>query len=425
MIIYYHIFKKEKTNEKYEIIDKNYTFQYNEIDFMIYGIYPAKGYVDLSTTKIRSLGKKPSIINTIDKLYILPCSSSLYLNKKYNYNELFQTDIKTYFLNNQYDHKLIQKGDVFLSKNQIQFTIIDTYPNNNGRVTNETEIFLQYPDSSNIINDDSAKVIDLQKVLILPIEESLPNRDKLKSAKELFKSYLHPYFSGRFMYVTKDMKLSIDGTEWIICDLEPKKNQGGLVTLNTIIFCDGQRLNYDTLKQQQMEDDLRLAQQLQREEMKSSSSSLSSSLSSYGHGRSNRRIRLSSNLNGTTSLISLFQTLNTANNMSSSSSFNSNMTDEQRRARMIDISNRLPANHPYRMIINALQNIENQEQPNQGIDESKIERFPTRIWTRKKNQATNNDNDDDLKEQYTCMICLSEFEEGDELTTLPCFHFLS
>jgi hypothetical protein len=56
----------------------------------------------------------------------------------------------------------------------------------------------------------------------------------------------------------------------------------------------------------------------------------------------------------------------------------------------------------------------------QGAPQSLLDLLPTRTYRASECAAATSDRSDEAKQ---CMVCLCEYEEGDELRTLPCMHF--
>jgi hypothetical protein len=100
----------------------------------------------------------------------------------------FQEYIRPYFDAEPPRHLML--GSTFIS-NGVQFSTIACEPSN-GVVDNNTEIFMEGDPLS-----------DLAKLHLLPIYESLPNREKTIQPPELFDKYLQPYFAGRMCLVKK------------------------------------------------------------------------------------------------------------------------------------------------------------------------------------------------------------------------------
>jgi len=59
---------------------------------------------------------------------------------------------------------------------------------------------------------------------------------------------------------------------------------------------------------------------------------------------------------------------------------------------------------------------QNEERQVQGAQDDTIEALPTRTY------AAAEASEDVPKEENNCQICMEDFEDGDELRTLPCFH---
>jgi len=87
------------------------------------------------------------------------------------------------------------------------------------------------------INGDP--LVDVAQIQVLPIYETLPNRDKQLTGAQRISKYLEPYFLGRFQLVGRGDELDIDGVDWRVVHCDPPR---GLVTYKTMIYADGPAL---------------------------------------------------------------------------------------------------------------------------------------------------------------------------------------
>ena len=105
--------------------------------------------------------------------------------------------------------------------------------------------------------------MDVVRVHVLPVYESLPNNEKELSAEQLLRRYLQPYFLGRFQLVSKNDQLDIDGVTFRVQACEPDK---GIVTSATEIYAEGEPLRAEDIRRQQEIEDEQLARRLQQQE---------------------------------------------------------------------------------------------------------------------------------------------------------------
>jgi hypothetical protein len=134
-------------------------------------------------------------------------------------------------------------------------------------------------DASTQLFCDGEPLADVTKVHVLPLYNSLPNRDKNISEAEIFERFLLPYFLGGTRFISKNEVVNIDGfvhfshqlfimisllssfyyfsimlcgisVEFKVVAIEP---ECGLVTALTTIYAHGAPLTTQFLAQQQMQ----------------------------------------------------------------------------------------------------------------------------------------------------------------------------
>jgi len=343
-------------------------FQINEVDFKVTCCVPGPGRIDANTS-VRCMDPPVSAVHQVQKLHVLPCDASWDHEMKYDPQSFFTNVVRPHFS----EERHVCTGDVFMSRG-VQCRIMAAMPSN-GIVDTQTDIFCE-----------GDPVPDLVRIHMLPIYESLPNREKDITPPEIFKKYLEPYFSGRYRCVSHDDTITIDSVNFRVVACEPAK---GLITLNTVIFATGDPIKADDLRRFQEEQDAMMARQLQQQEA--------------------RRMRIPTQAGS--------------------------ISSEELRTRLQTVLRDMPAGDrhrevvqnlhdqlvmlPYNMPHVALQGLQIGQQappPNAGGSRSEIENLPTRIYKCSSSEAER------PKDQVTCMVCLSEYEEGEVLRTLPCFH---
>jgi len=351
-------------------------FQIQEIDFKVTSCHPPIGTIN-DKTIIRCMNKPLTAIQNIVRLHALPTKVSMdsacrQLSKKgdkidrIESKELFKNYVKPYFACNSPDDepKHIAKGELFMSRG-IQFKIIAAEPWN-GIVNSATQIFTE-----------GEPLVDIERIHLLPIYETLPNSDKKITEEKVLDKYLRPYFIGQHQYVSRDEDIRIDGVDFKIMGVAP---EAGLVTLNTTIHNNGSPIHADDLKNQRLADDEALARRLQQQE----GSIMRVSLQSGDDVRAGIQAFLALASNG---------------------------NEAQHRA----LLERIQREH----IIHLQGSNAGGGSGNTGASNSEIAALPTRQW---KEDAPTGPIEEKDKEHLTCNVCLMEYDKGEWLRTLPCFH---
>jgi len=148
-------------NERVEI-SRGFRFKYGSVEFKIIFCYPPIG-VWTSDTKI-TIGKPVTGQTPLKKLQLLPTLASL-SETKYNPDQIFKDYITPFFDTKDKKNKHMCNGESFL-QHGVEFRVAACEPEN-GIVTKETVIWT-----------NGVPLIDLKKLHILPIYETLPNREK-------------------------------------------------------------------------------------------------------------------------------------------------------------------------------------------------------------------------------------------------------
>jgi len=363
-----------RENHPYAKVGKR--FQIREVDWKVTACHPPYGKIN-ENTKIRCMSSPLSVLQNISQLHILPTKVSIdsviRREKKegktedtIDPKELFTKYVKPYFSTDSGDHepRHIALGDLFMSGG-IQFKVMAAEPSN-GLVTKVCQIHTQ-----------GEPLVDIKRIHILPIYETLPNPDKTITEQKMMEKYLKPFFIGTHQFVKKGVDLHIDGVEFKIVAVEP---ESGLVTQNTEIYNNGTPISYDDIKAQRIAQDQAMARRLQQQE--------SGGLRFNFHG-GHRFARLGSH--ETQGLV---------------------------------LSQALLANpQEIRYLLAELGAGVGQQNQQPAASTREINNLPTHQWKSKDALSREMEQKNQDKELTTCMVCLEEYEQDQWLRTLPCFHF--
>lgn len=363
--------------------------QIREIDFKVIACQPPVGVVT-GDTRLRCMDPPLHSLSNLKKLHVLPTAASLsWRRDRPDSKQLFTDYLKPYFSTAP---RHLMLGETFMSKG-VQFKVIACVPAD-GVVDGTTEIFTE-----------GEPLADMERVHLLPIYETLPNREKNITPDERFQRYLEPYFTGRNQVLSRDEEIVIDGVTWKVIAAEPEK---AIVTNDTKIFAEGSPIRAEELRQSQLSHDEELARQLQRQEAMAGGFPPPSPFGTRGAARGGPeelRRRLSE-------ILVMMPP-----------------TDPHRQLiqRLHDQMALLPYVPPHAVDRNFVSLLRAVQQlsggitaPHQGASERDIDSLPTRVYD-KPPPATAEEKEKN-KDILTCMICLCEYEQGEVLRTLPCFH---
>lgn len=356
-------------------------FQSNEVDFKVIACFPAVGKVDAQTQIF--VEDTISCLESINEVTILPVKESI--DGEDEVKDIVSEFIEPFF---REETRQLVEGEILIYRG-VQFKVIESRPKS-GIVDDTTTVLT-----------DGDPLPDLERVHILPIYETLPNNEKNITEDQLFETYLKPFFQGAMQYISARCQVNIKGVDFHVVACEPEK---GIVSLATVVFAHGGSISADVIRQQQLEADTELARRLQYE------SDVQQFRGMGPPGVFVMRGSSSQDLMGASLVL---------------------------RTRLQNLAEQLPENHPQRaMLLIMSQSVANANSPEgfanlinlgrdlssiselrqrpQGMDASEIARLPVTEYKNDSNKTENEFN--------SCRICLSDYEQGDQIRTLPCFH---
>ncbi|CEM01892.1 unnamed protein product [Vitrella brassicaformis CCMP3155] len=367
---------------------------------------PWDGVVTAST--VFHLIGEPLIHQPAERLHLLPIGSPPALAGVPDDQAgaaLFARYIKPFFRANTCRHLI--EGETLVC-DDVRFKVVALTPPQ-GFITRETRIHM-----------DGTPLSYYELVEFQPIDESLPpamrgERYNGDAQDQLFELYLRPHYEGRECIVRNGEEIVIDKVRFKPITFLPRLNGIGVVGANTAITCAQHTMSEEALRQLQINEDMRLAMQLQQRE------GGLRGLRMMGRGRGGPHppaefpglVRLG--FPGSSSGISdigawlrgtiqqMYETL---------------PRDDPRRARLALILEEFPDDTNFD--IDTLQRFRERLEF-RGASEQDIQRR-TITWNFAKPAHPPPSEDIESDDRLTCRICLAPFENDELIRCLPCFH---
>eukprot|EP00357_Protocruzia_adherens_P007064 CAMPEP_0115015766 /NCGR_PEP_ID=MMETSP0216-20121206/26987_1 /TAXON_ID=223996 /ORGANISM="Protocruzia adherens, Strain Boccale" /LENGTH=505 /DNA_ID=CAMNT_0002385995 /DNA_START=466 /DNA_END=1980 /DNA_ORIENTATION=- len=435
---------------KARYLQREDNFKIGEIQFRVVGALPSEGRVTENT--IVQCYDYLSCAQTIERLMISP-TTSLHTTKR----RIMEKYVTPHFKDTPI---LLCQGETIMIKDH-SFTVTSCLPDS-GVVDSSTRI---------TIEDKYLKPIE--RIEILPVKDDLPEHS-CQSADELqayiFHHYIMPFFNGWNKFVEKASVLEIENVEFKITNSEPEK---GIVTDDTILYIMDPKSREETVEMQ-IQEDLALAQRLHRNENSVliggvTAAQLASirESSTYSTLLTNalQSSRNNSSENGQESASTLLSSPSPSSSSSSSTSSRSSRSRSSRhlrqRRRRIELLSLLinrdsttvdqgiasqlvqeldEASGDHLALIeslilesaversaNGMSASSSLSEPNNSTPQYIVNRLPThkispaKLKARTTSLSGESTDEDDPSE--TCLICLVDYEQEEEVRTLPCMHY--
>lgn len=182
-------------------------------------------------------------------MHILPTAATVPSRWNVSDDDLFRDYVRPFVID-EGEATHLAGGELFTFKG-VQFKVVAATPDD-GLLDENSEFFFS-----------GEPVPDLARAHLLPVYESLPNRDKDMTSDQRFSRYLEPAFVGRMMLLEQGLRLRLDGTEWVVMGADPER---GLATLRTVVHCAGEPYTYEQLRREQQQRDEQMAREMQQQE---------------------------------------------------------------------------------------------------------------------------------------------------------------
>lgn len=223
------------------VIQQGDRFQIKGVDFKVLASLPLRGRV--STETLVFVDNPAPCLVALQSATILPIAASL---EQTECKDAIEEVIQPYF-HDEIRH--LVEGEVIYHKG-IQLKVVSCTPIA-GIVDETTTLYV-----------DGAPIPDLQKIHLLPMEDSMSADQIGISEEELVADFLRPFFEGTMQYVCEGDTIPIRGIQFKVVASEPRS---GIFTLSTVLFANGPAITAADVRAEQLASDERMARQIQFE----------------------------------------------------------------------------------------------------------------------------------------------------------------
>jgi len=395
--------------------------------FKILHCHPPAGIVTRHTG-IFLTGSTGSIVrlNTtriVHRLDLKPTRASLpaSLRKSMKDSASLLPDIKKYFESPATQRNHLSTGELFTTSNGIEFRAMKV----------EAEGIEQGDDGivdpkQTLIYCSGSPLRDILKITLLPIYETLPNREKNFSAKQILETYIQPYTTGLSVHVHRLGELCLNGVDFAITSCEP---ESGILTCDTTIVNEKANIRAGSWREKKMEEDEALARRLQGDTLpfnfRVSRPPRNLSIARSDNGRPgpptgppgpdqpaqpNPRVSTRDNMQMLQQLLTILHNQNGNPN-----------GREQGLTQILRIGSEAAAKPDKPTAAHLASMLPTRKYKKTSFHKAVVSTDELKLMDESK--LTTTDSKDSTEEDgLKCRICLELYEEGDEVKTLPCFH---
>jgi len=407
-----------------------------DITFKILHCHPPAGIVTRSTS-IFVTGPTGSLIrlNTsrkVRRLDIRPTRASLpaSLRKTMKDSATLLPEIKKYFESRPSQQNHLSSGELFTTSSGIEFRVMKVVAA--GADGGDDGIV---DPKQTLICCSGAPLEDITKITLLPIYETLPNREKTFSAKQILERYIVPHTTGLSVHVHRLGELCLNGVDFAITCCEP---DSGIITCDTTITNEQANIRAGNWREKKMEEDEALARRLQGDNfpfnLRLARPPRSLSIPRNDNPRSGQPAGPTGQASGPpgpdqpaepnaqVTRDNSMQMLETLLTILNSSNGQANLARDQGLSQIFRLGPDSSAKPAKPTAAHLASMLPTRKFKKSSFRKAVVSTDELKLMDESKLEAVDAKDSTEEDGGLKCRICLELYQEGDEVKTLPCFH---